>query len=121
MRMVKTARWWQWINNGWVRLSLVDGQTLRWSESHATDEGWSEECQEWSREGELIYRRGHCAGRDCDGLLVQSFNCVTTVEQLRANEPHEDSIHELPPGAMLPEWTKLNASVFDENAVAAGY
>jgi hypothetical protein len=115
-------RWWQYVDRGWVRLSIRDGQTIRWRESHATDEGWSESAEEWTRIGSKIYRWARSAGRDCDGYLVHEVNLEVDGSELSVIEPHEDFGKPfLPPGTLLPEWRRVSRYAYDEYAAMAGY
>lgn len=120
-RTVKTMRWWQYVDRGWVKLSIRDGETIRWYESHATDEGWSEYSEEWTRIGNAIYRWCRSAGRDCDGLLIHECYLETDWDSLRVHEPHESTIDDLPPGTLLPDWRRTSRSCYDEYAAMAGY
>lgn len=121
-RTTITARWWQYVDCGWVKLSLRDGETIRWSESHATDEGWSESAEEWTRIGNTIYRWYRNAGRDCDGLLIHEGTLTADIDDLRAIEPDDEfGKPYLPAGTMLPDWRRSSRSCYDEYAAMAGY
>ena len=63
------ARFWVWINGGYVKITLQPGKSLEHHKRWTHDEGWSSETVRWSHEPYGIYRRTWTDGRDCDGRL----------------------------------------------------
>ena len=114
-----TARFWVWINAGWVKLALKEGQSLSWAEGHVTDEGWSAQAETYSRLDDVITCEWRHEGRDCDGYLEQYGQSSCHVTQLAAKEPFDPS--ELPEGAGVPEWVKGTCGQYDQSAALAGY
>ena len=62
-------RFWQFVNNGWVRITLKPDQELTWSKSERHDEGWSSCCESWSLspEATVVVYKSSGDGTDCDG------------------------------------------------------
>ena len=63
----KTARFWEWLNGGWVKISLRPGQKLTHFAYEDTDEGWSAASRTWENMNGYVEREYHCDSRDCDG------------------------------------------------------
>jgi hypothetical protein len=131
---MKTARFWVWINDGWVKLSIPPGEPWEWCHAHPTDEGWSSESIRWTNDGQCVTREWCDDGVDCDGRLTRSGSDYCPIEQLRANAVCErESMWQLEDGTTIfmadeenegiytPEWEKGDSSVYDENAVLANY
>jgi hypothetical protein len=51
------ARFWTWWNGGWVKLTLRPGQRLVLHAFRRTDEGYSEQHEEYKHEGSAVLRR----------------------------------------------------------------
>jgi hypothetical protein len=123
---VKTARFWVWVNDGWVKLSIPPGQCLTWSEAHPTDEGWSGQSQCWTNTGEEVILEWTDEGRDCDGFISHEGTSTCPIEQLRARDMYSPETWGGDPptenkGIFAPEWEHDRHSVYDEEAVKAGY
>lgn len=116
-----TARWWNYVGNGWVRMALKDGRSVRWHSHRSTEEGWSYEAHIWTRVGDEIYEEISTGGQDCDGRLDRCSTWVTTLDNLAVNEPFSDALAELPEGTRLPAWEPQYRSQYDQFAEMAGY
>lgn len=120
-----TARFWVFINGGWIKLSIPLNTTYTWRRSEETDEGYRVTCHSWSHwpdneemekvpEVEWEYS---CREKDCDGICDRSGTLTCPVEDLRVvlalgipNAP-----------GLLPNWKTEESHYRDHAAEAAGY
>ena len=119
-----TARFWQWINGGWVKLSIAPGCGLHHATGGRTDEGWSSECSAWwvdAEQPDTVWSSHDSDGVDCDGRLSRSATFCCRVDQLDANDlDHLDPAErDGVPG--VPAWERAHASQRDYAAEAMGY
>jgi hypothetical protein len=107
------ARFWAFKKGSPVRIKINAGQTLQWSESHPTDEGWSASGETWNFDGIGITREWFSDGRDCDGRLQRYGSDYCPVAML-------DSGTEMD-GVTFPSWQDSESEQRDEYAELAGY
>lgn len=81
--MTRNARFWEWINGGWVKITLRPGQSLSWYRRIRHEEGWSSEGIVWEHEIDFVSRHATYDGRDCDGRLMQGFASECYIEDLQ--------------------------------------
>ena len=79
MAEIKTARFWIWWNDGWVKITLRDGQSVRYGRFGYHDEGWESEEEQIKREGDWLHRVTHTDGTDCDGRLERFSRCKSHI------------------------------------------
>lgn len=132
---MRTARFWVWANDGWVKLALRNGQTLTHSISGPTDEGYFSQEETWSRDGDHVFRSMDERSRDCDGPHELHVECVFGLSELGSRDMHSE---EQQRAAMwgedpkqpqfnenidiyTPEWTRVSSSQRDAYAEAMGY
>jgi hypothetical protein len=62
-------RFWSFINNDWVRLTLRPGQKLTWQKWNDCEEGYSRLIEIWELNdaGDLCTEQSCFDGSDCDG------------------------------------------------------
>jgi hypothetical protein len=115
-------RFWVFVNDGFVRLSLKDGQSLKHSWFCRTDEGYDSARTRWTRDGDFITRDYETAGCDCDGPLNTSNTCRWTPSDgtFLASE-YRDGKQVSFVDTPIPEWQKVCASRQDVYAEAMGY
>lgn len=111
-------RFWVWIHDGPVKLTLRPGQTLGHHRHSRTEEGWESETNIWENDGGRLLLESITDGRDCDGRLTRHWAGSATA--LAGNPDAGGATHEGKPIA-YPTWEKLAASQRDEYAEAAGY
>lgn len=111
--MERNARFWVFINDSPVKLTLRPGQTLRWCHSSPTEEGWSAEGYTYHHEGDRVTLEHVTDGRDCDGRLRQIYVDFVSLDDLAAGNVFE--------GIAYPKWESVEGSVYDEYAQAANY
>ena len=112
------VRFWTWENDGWVRLSLAEGQRLSWSRSWAHEEGWSAVYASWEREGGRVLFSHGSEGCDCDGRLSTEWDGELTVRELREDQQGKREPHE---GMVCPPWREVRSGQRDYAAEAMGY
>lgn len=123
------ARFWEWIHDGVVKITLKPGQQLRWGHGGPDDEGWSSECFQWELLDDVVLMEYDTDGRDCDGRMsthqefwCQRENLMDRVARHygldndgRAIVTHENRV------VMLPTWQKGGCSQRDYTAESMGY
>ncbi len=119
-----TARFWEWINGGWVKLSLRPGTHAEVYSSERHEEGHSWESQVWDYEGDgtVEYCR-NSGGTDCDGRHGNHDEYHCALDRLFAQEPYQPNPGEdwaTPPSGQ-PAWGRGNCTQYDHNAELAGY
>lgn len=107
------ARFWDYLNNGRVKITLRPGQSLTWSKWYRTDEGWSSEGCTWSHEGDGVRCQYGTDGVDCDGRLRQGGELFAPLADLRTGETVD--------GIPYPAWEEIESWQRDYAAEAAGY
>lgn len=117
------ARFWDYCNGGWVKLTLKPGESLSWHKYTPTDEGHQFIQQNWIHNEDFVSYVEYSAGRDCDGLMEYH-----TTQRAKLNELHsKPAFIELPdgraePGAFqIPNWVLVSGSQRDHSAEAMGY
>jgi hypothetical protein len=114
----RNARFWVFVNDGWVRLSLGVGQYLTHSVGGPDEEGFSYTHTRWARYGhgreEFIEQSVATNARDCDGPLDTYWVGECRVDAL---EDHPSFDNAVP----VPNWEKVSASQRDHFAEVAGY
>lgn len=65
-------RFWTYLRNGWVKITLKAGQSLSWHHSSRDDEGSSFETSQWTHDGDRIMHEWCNGGSDCDGPIRRS-------------------------------------------------
>jgi hypothetical protein len=104
-----TARFWVWVNSGWVRLALRDGESVCHVEVVPDWDGYKSKAQEWTREGDSVgyYRR--IDSRDCDGFFRTECELACDVSDLEALSGIDD-------GPRVPDWKEWSSTSKDSHA-----
>ena len=79
---MSNARFWAFINDGPVKLTLRPGQTLTHHEGGPTEEGWSYESTIWEHAGNHVIREWHSEGSGCDGRVGNHGTDACQLDQL---------------------------------------
>jgi hypothetical protein len=109
---VTTARFWVFCAEGFAKLSLRDGESLRRYVGGSDEEGCSFTETIWEREGINVFRKIYSWGRDCDGPHSSEYTHVCTVYNLAAVTDYD---------VPVPAWEEVESSLRDYFAEAAGY
>jgi hypothetical protein len=142
--MYQLARFWSFENGAAVKLTIREGQTLRWNYQEPTEEGWAAGGFEMYRVGDTVVCETWSDGRDCDGRLSGSQRSECHVSRLASHlvwtcpECHNITTHSdnregefsavcRACGAQLfkperfPDWNPISTTQRDYSAEAAGY
>ena len=114
-----TFRFWAYINDDWVKLSLRPFLYLRWSESHDTDEGWHRSSREWYHDGEKLTLDSVEDGADCDGRLTHTSEMWA--DKIIPWKPPTEIESADSPTYLVPDWQEKNTKVYDQYAQMMGY
>jgi len=114
-----------WENDGWIKLTLKPGQTLRWAKGGKCDEGFSIDYNEYEYDADdgVVLSRFTNESQDCDGRHSYYGDAECPISELQARPPEpadpEWGTEEIP--VPRPEWRKVSASQRDYYAEAMGY
>jgi hypothetical protein len=111
------ARFWVFVNNDFVKVTLRPQQHMDWRQAHATEEGYHAESMELHFDGYTVERIDVSEGRDCDGELSYTTKMVTDLEHLQ-DEPGDAGFLSTPD---RPQWLPGRTRVYDQYAQMAGY
>jgi len=124
---MKNFRFWQWINDGYVKLTIKPGQTLRWQNWFRTEEGWGSHSLEFELSGdgaELSLVEIH-AGSDCDGRHSETwemlFDTVGGTWRTATALDYPDYPELQDPDVRMPMMVEKRKYQRDERAEAMGY
>lgn len=116
------ARFWEFVNDGFVKLTLKPGQTLRHSQGGRHEEGWWSRSNTWTFDGAEVVNDMLDDGTDCDGRLSHRYTGACPVEKLYARIQTLPYAPDMGNGAIgLPDWQKVRSGQRDYMAEAAGY
>jgi hypothetical protein len=113
--MATNARFWEYVNGDYVKVTLAPGQGLEWHASERTEEGWRSEYKRWVHDGERVLCDVVTAERDCDGRLDRSWEGCCFLTELLYQEAYGDE------SVMVPRWRELSRGQRDYEAEKAGY
>ena len=123
--MIPNARFWEYVNGDWVKITLKFGQTLCWQKFQYVDEGWDAWQCTWEHMGnEVSYRSVH-SGLDCDGRHDRYWDGECDLLELKVRELpapfYGDDRSEFEKSLRLPFWQESHCSQRDHFAEAMGY
>ena len=131
--MTRNARFWVWsLNGGWVKLTLLPGQSLTHWTGGDTDEGYSYSAETYTHDDDRVICTQTTDSRDCDGRLDSARESACLLSELRARDMGDvdecgqwqaDEFVACPEnsGIFAPRWHKVSACQRDYAAEAAGY
>jgi len=103
----------QWINGGWVVLTVCEGQPLTHHVCERHEEGWSSESNQWTLLNGTLYLETYTDGVDCDGRLSRSDQYMCPVHKARD--------YLVSDGTRTPEWEVVSERQRDYSAESMGY
>lgn len=115
-------RFWDFVNGGWVKLTLPPDGTLRTHHRGGpTEEGYQWETESWwfDRADGLVHSMLTTNGRDCDGRYDSVQHVTCRVDFLTVNNCVGPDGARLP--MKCPAWTEFASAQRDYAAEAAGY
>lgn len=119
---MSNARFWTWIQDGPVKLTLRPGQELAHSMGGPCEEGYHYELTYWRFDGQRVTCGSESSSRDCDGPHEYHSVAEAPLDQLSAYEPwSQDNDDPALKGIRFPDWKQTDASQRDRFAEAMGY
>lgn len=106
------ARFWIFVHDGFVKLTLRQGRPLRYWRAWDTDEGWSSVSEYFRLVDGVVLRDCSDDGRDCDGRMSSHVELACPVAALQSRDGF---------AVPLPRWDRVSESRRDYQAEAAGY
>jgi hypothetical protein len=112
----RNARFWMYLEQGLVKITLKRGQRLDWEESYPTEEGYSCHHYGWEFDGETVYLTYDSVGSDCDGPHRYCADSHCHIDDLHSgcDIPNEE-------GLFYPDWHRGQIYQQDTYAEAMGY
>jgi hypothetical protein len=120
---IQTARFWTWLNDGWVKISVPIDKPMTWGKSWNNGEGYSCEHNTWEWDGSHLTENSGYSGTDCDGRHSSQSNRFVEPERIKSVQCFAWWDNEKFPilGMFMPDWTEGKRSQRDYSAEAAGY
>lgn len=114
-----TARFWDWVNSGWVKITLKPDETLTWDHYRPDEEGWTALSMSWyyAADENQIEHETTVRSRDCDGR--SDFVCP--VGELAALPAEPAVSRDIPGRPARPDWRCVKSGQRDHAAEAANY
>lgn len=112
-----SARFWEYLPIGPVKITLKPGQTLFWCDFGQTDEGWYAYYVTWEHEGDKVVCSTMNDGRDCDGRVTHYHTSQCPLDELAAGAVDFEGR----PGVAYPHWQEVSFFQRDEHAEMMGY
>ena len=129
-----TVRFWTFYRNSWVKLTLREGQEIRFGFSALDSEGFHYEFERYYLEGDTVVSEWRAGGRDCDGSLDRVGSLYCSIHRLKAIKAYASDEYSgaaakwwekdwLFNGQRIyrPDWLKSNELIHDQFAEAANY
>jgi len=119
---IPRARFWVYINCDWVKLSLNPDESIGWSESAPTEEGYRSVSEEWYLDpmGLEVTHEYYSRQRDCDGTFEHH-----SVESCARDNLRVFSVRYDPEGddsdVRIGDWRDQDSWQRDHSAEAMGY
>lgn len=113
-------RFWDFVNGGWVKLTLYPGKRLQHTRGGPCDEGYQWTTETWWRDDDgLVHCRYQTDGRDCDGRYSSEQEVTCDPKFLDLNDATDADGNRL--GFGTPAWATFHSSQRDHAAEVAGY
>ena len=122
------ARFWVYVNGGYVKITLRPGDELEHYAWEPTDEGFESMWYTWSYTGHFVHRAWANNSRDCDGRYHREGIDRCHLQKLywhrvSFSRYFDGDIHQVlqPDYPPLPLWQDVQYAQRDYAAEAAGY
>lgn len=112
---MKNARFWVFVNSGYVKLTIPPGVTLSHSMGGQTGEGAHWEATRWEYEDGVVTEEWDEWGSDCDGRYERYVSRSCPVTELTWDVSMSDGVPD------RPNWIVRDHTQRDHTAEAAGY
>lgn len=120
----KNVRFWIFINEGLVKITLKPDQELRWYRGYITEEGWGSEELTFQYDSDMgkVVRHNNSAGKDCDGRVSHCSEKHCSFDDLSNGCENYEMISDAQGNVIcFPDWGEVSSSQYDQNAQLAGY
>jgi hypothetical protein len=117
---MKNARFFDWINGDWVKITLAPGQTLKHWKWTPTDEGYHAEENTWTHNFDHVTATNATDGRDCDGRHSTEQTATCPLADLAAKDCHHEEGRSAPTHKR-PAWQHGGSSQRDHTAESMNY
>ncbi len=115
-----TARFWDWTDGCWVKLSIRPGAALHRTTGGPHEEGYSYTAEQWHHTGTGVRYERYTWGRDCDGRHESSAEAYCPLADLAAVLLNsQDGLGT--EAIRRPDWQPGESYQRDHTAEAAGY
>lgn len=117
------ARFWEFLNGGWVKITLRPDQRVTVYSGGPCDEGYHWKRESWTHEGDHVAYRWATDSKDCDGRYQDDGKLCCALADLRARDALDPELPDatIAPHRWLPVWGRARRSFRDFTAEAAGY
>lgn len=116
---IRVARFWVWVNSGWVKVSLLPGEQRVHHTGGPDEEGWHYASTCWTHLGDRVQREESWCSRDCDGEMRGGSTYFSKLDRLEVEPADRESEERTP--RLLPAWVEEDSYQRDLQAEAAGY
>lgn len=119
---IRNARFWVYVNSGWVKVTLRYGDTIEHREGGPTEEGYHVCHMWWTHNGMWVRRNVDHDARDCDGRYMRRHEDFASLVELGELplDPDLSSAEDLK-DVSRPRWQGEESFYRDHTAEAAGY
>jgi hypothetical protein len=116
-RQKANARFWICLNGDFVKITIKSGESIEYSNSERTEEGYTSEWISWYHDGDRVVREYATRSRDCDGLFDTHGSDYSPLSDLHAFAAYGTD----DPDVKMPEWRRLGYGQRDHTAESMGY
>lgn len=114
------ARFWEYVNDGWVKITLKPGQSLTHVRAGRHDEGWYRDELSFEHNDIGVVSVYVSDGTDCDGRITHATKTFCLLSKLKA-KPAEPDKKDFPIPVPRPQWEQLSSRQRDYSAEAMNY
>ena len=117
--MATRVRFWIWWKGSPVKLTIVGDSEIEMGHSEPTEEGFASWYEKYWIEDGYLHNETCSSGRDCDGYIENHAEWRCPLDKLRADVCMD--LHDEHVDMAFPQWERVTASVYDQEAQKAGY
>jgi hypothetical protein len=120
---VPNARFWEYVNGSYVKITLKPEQALTWKKFTRDEEGYSLETEGWRHDGAELTYGFRFVGTDCDGRITRSGVFQCGLNDLHVDPAPKEYGFSWFRGRLIhrPKFAKVSESQSDLYAELAGY
>jgi hypothetical protein len=119
---MQNARFWEFINDDWVKVTLQPNQILAWENCSKDWEGYNLNHYRWSHEGDKVVCECTNIATDCDGRFDRFSEYECHLSQLQGRSLTSDiNRNEFELSLHLPSWVERDYQQRDYAAERMNY